>query len=135
MANIKGSPKTGGRRKGTPNKVTASTKQWIADFLGDNRERFALMMECLQPIEFVKVYLSLLQYEIPKRQAIGLQDMTPRELAKQFNWSTLTEEQREALESLPDIRECEEGFGNISINIAESKPNLDDVVAALRAVD
>lgn len=112
--------KTGGRKKGTPNKITANTKQWIAGLLSDNRGKFAEMLEYLQPLDFVKVYLSLLSYEIPKRQAIGLQDLTPRELARQFDWSVLTEKQKEALESLPEVANQDKAIPDISINIVEA---------------
>jgi len=38
MARIKGSPKTGGRQKGTQNKTTTVTKQVIASLLSDYNE-------------------------------------------------------------------------------------------------
>jgi hypothetical protein len=103
MARQKGTAKTGGRKRGTPNKITATTKQWIESVLEGNRAAFVARLGQLTPIEFVKVYLSLLNYELPKRQAVGLQDLTPRELAKQMNLSTLSEEQRAAIMSLPDV--------------------------------
>ena len=123
MARQKGTAKTGGRKRGTPNKITATTKQWIESVLEGNRAAFVACLGQLTPIEFVKVYLSLLNYELPKRQAVGLQDLTPRELAKQMNLSTLSDEQRAAIMSLPDVATAGDdakAFPPIVINIREA---------------
>ena len=34
-----GRGRLGGRQKGTPNKVTATLREWVADLLDRNRER------------------------------------------------------------------------------------------------
>ncbi len=126
MARQKGTTKTGGRQRGTPNKLTATTRQWVAGLLENNRAAFAECLKMLQPTEFAKVYLTLLSYEIPKRQSIGVQDLTPREIVKQLDLSTLNDEQRAALLSLPDVATGNDEANTmppIVITINEAKPN------------
>ena len=40
MARPKGTPKTGGRAKGTPNKTTKEVKEWLNVLLDGGRGRF-----------------------------------------------------------------------------------------------
>ncbi|MBR5717062.1 MAG: hypothetical protein IKX59_10785 [Bacteroidales bacterium] len=70
MARKKGTPKTGGRRKGTPNRVTSEMRAWIEGLLYGSREQFERDLQDIEPRERVKVVLSLLQYVLPKRAAI-----------------------------------------------------------------
>lgn len=65
--------KTGGRQKGTPNKVTADLRQWINDILTDGREQFVSNMEKLPPEEYVRAFSSLLNYVLPKQQAMSVE--------------------------------------------------------------
>ena len=65
-----GRGRLGGRAKGTPNKVTTDLKTWIASILDDGRGRFVEDLGALQPIERVKIYVTLLNYVIPKQQAV-----------------------------------------------------------------
>ena len=65
-----GRGRLGGRAKGTPNKVTTDLKTWIASILDDGRGRFVEDLGALQPIERVKIYVTLLNYIIPKQQAV-----------------------------------------------------------------
>ena len=71
MSRTKGTPKTGGRQAGTPNKVSGSLKEFIADLLNDNREQMQEDLKALRPKERVAAYLSMMQYVIPKQQAVS----------------------------------------------------------------
>ena len=66
-----GRGRLGGREKGTPNKITADMKTWIAEILNDGRGRFMECLNDLESSEYIRVYTSLLNYVIPKQQAIS----------------------------------------------------------------
>jgi hypothetical protein len=67
----KGTPKTGGRTKGTPNKVTESVKGWISKVIDSNRDKFERDLNSLEPSERVRIISGLLQYVTPKMQSIN----------------------------------------------------------------
>lgn len=64
----KGSPKTGGRQKGSVNVVTRPLKELISSYSQDSFNRFIVEMDRLEGSEYVKAYLSLLEYSLPKLQ-------------------------------------------------------------------
>ena len=68
----KGIAKTGGRQKGTPNKVTTPTKEWLGSLLENKREQFEEYLDNLEPNEFIKVYSNLLSYHIPKMNSVNI---------------------------------------------------------------
>lgn len=61
-----GKGRLGGRAKGTPNKTTASLKEWIEGLIQDNRQQFVADLKQLTPIERLKVLERLMQYVIAK---------------------------------------------------------------------
>ena len=65
----KGTPKTGGRQKGTPNKTTQTTKEFIQALLEDNQEQLQEDLKRLAPKDRVNALLGLLPYIVPKQQA------------------------------------------------------------------
>lgn len=69
MARPKGTPKTGGRVKGTPNKVTYSLKEWINSLIRRNQKQIELDLEEIEPKERLQILLKLLEYIIPKAKA------------------------------------------------------------------
>ena len=68
MRNIK----TGGRQKGTPNKVTSDLRQRINTFLSDNWESLQKDFEQLEPKDRLNFYEKLLQFGLPKLQSTQL---------------------------------------------------------------
>ena len=72
MSRQKGSPKTGGRKRGTPNRVTTDLKTWVASILDDGRDRFLDSLDQLDSTEYVRVFTSLLNYVLPKQQSVGI---------------------------------------------------------------
>ena len=62
--------KTGGRQHGTPNKLTRELREIINDFLQDNIENVKKDFKSLEPKDRVKIYIELLNYGLPKLQAI-----------------------------------------------------------------
>lgn len=92
MGRPKGCIKTGGRKKGTPNKVQADLKRWLNDFLTDERERIQNDWLKLAPPQRVELYSRLLSYVVPKQQAVSVEAMAEAEL-KQI---------KELMDNLPD---------------------------------
>ena len=84
MARPKGTPKTGGRQKGTPNKVTASVKGWISCLIDKNRKQFEKDLKAVEPLERLQMLEKLMPYVVPKQQAIkaavSFENMTDEEL-------------------------------------------------------
>lgn len=68
-----GRGRLGGREKGTPNKVTTHIKEWVSLILDENREKFNQALAKLDEPEYVKAYITLLAYAIPKQQAVNIQ--------------------------------------------------------------
>ena len=69
----KGTPKTGGRKKGTPNKVTTDVKTWLAGLIDNNRKQVEDDLSQLEPKERIMIFERLLQYVVPKQQAVSAQ--------------------------------------------------------------
>ena len=72
MGRAKGTPKTGGRVKGTPNKATKEVREWIYELLSSERTHFEKCLKKLEPEDFVKAYMSLMVYVAPKMQAVSV---------------------------------------------------------------
>ena len=62
--------KTGGRKPGTPNKVTVSMRVWIVGLINDNREKLEKDLDKLPPKDRWAIVERLLQYAIPKKQSV-----------------------------------------------------------------
>lgn len=61
-----------GRPKGTPNKVTSDLKQWVNEILTEGRGKFMENLGKLPPDEYVKAFTALLNYVLPKQQAMSV---------------------------------------------------------------
>ena len=88
----KGTEKTGGRKAGTPNKVSGTVKEWIASIIDGNRKQFEDDLEKLEPGERGRIISNLLQYVTPKMQSSSPAEMLEAEYRKL----------EELLESAPD---------------------------------
>lgn len=87
-----GRGRMGGRQKGTPNKVTTDIKSWLTEIVDKNRKQFEEDLESIMPDERVKVISGLLNYIIPKQQALSVEAQIETEYTKL----------RELLETAPD---------------------------------
>ena len=76
MAFEKGNKLGVGRPQGSPNKTTTKTKEFIYHICAELETTIIEDIEVLQPIERVKIWLSLQEYLIPKltRQQIESAD-------------------------------------------------------------
>ncbi|WP_203583415.1 hypothetical protein [Paludibacter sp. 221] len=59
--------KTGGRKKGTPNKTTAEMRSWLNKFVGDNLKEFEKNFKTLEVNEKINIITKLLPYVLPKQ--------------------------------------------------------------------
>lgn len=65
-----GTPKTGGRKKGTPNKVTGTTRAWLDGLIGKNRAQMERDLKALEPKERLYILEKFMQYTTPKMQSV-----------------------------------------------------------------
>jgi hypothetical protein len=86
MSRTKGTKKTGGRTKGTPNKVTIDLRTWINELLDSNRQQIVKDLSKLEPQQRVMIFEKLLSYSLPKLQSveakIDLHSLTDEQLDK-----------------------------------------------------
>ncbi|MDR2064923.1 MAG: hypothetical protein LBP85_04355 [Prevotellaceae bacterium] len=70
MTRKKGTQKTGGRAKGTPNKITIDLRTWIAALIDNNRQQLEKDLLWIEPKERWQVVEKLMQYTLPKMQSV-----------------------------------------------------------------
>ena len=93
MARIKGSKKTGGRAKGTPNKVTTNARESIALFVDGNVDRLITWLDEIalsDPKKAFDAFMSVVEYHVPKLQRT---ELTGKD-GKEFNLANLIAEAR-----------------------------------------
>ena len=73
----KGTIKTGGRQKGSPNKVTSAVKECISKMLTDytNSKTFLKDFAELEPKERLMIAEKLMNYVVPKMQSVAVEDV------------------------------------------------------------
>ena len=75
-----------GRPKGTNNKLTKQLRETINDFLETNFESVIQDFEKLTPKERLKFYCELLQYGLPKLQAVQMETEFEKLSDEQLNY-------------------------------------------------
>ena len=81
MSRPKGTPKTGGRKQGTPNKASTDIRTWVAKILDANREEFVLRLARLEDRDYIKTITGLLAYVVPKMSPYSIEDEKKKEQA------------------------------------------------------
>jgi hypothetical protein len=81
MAHVKGTPKTGGRKKGTPNKTTTDLKTWINELLNNNRKQVETDLKTLEPKDRLIFLEKFMQYAVPKQQSVSVEAQIQAEYA------------------------------------------------------
>lgn len=76
-----GIPKTGGRQKGSPNRITGQLKQAITSFLEDHWPQFEADFQGLEPEKRLTIYEKLIRYVVPPATD-ELTRLTPDELER-----------------------------------------------------
>lgn len=83
MSRKVGTPKTGGRKAGTPNKITGGLKEFVTDILNDNREQIIKDLGKVKPTERLYFLEKMMQYVVPKQQAVSA-DVSTNNLSKEL---------------------------------------------------
>lgn len=82
----KGHTRIGGRKKGTPNAVTANVQKGIAEIVNGNLDKLREDLEKMTPKERVDAIAKLLPYVVPRKVEADITEttMTPEEAAAAF---------------------------------------------------
>lgn len=62
--------KTGGRTEGTPNKVTATMREFFTKIIEDNQQKALDELGKLTGKDYIEAYLKLAEYAVPKLSRI-----------------------------------------------------------------
>lgn len=60
-----------GRPKGTPNKITQDIRSWLTTVIDKNRKQMLKDLKTLEPKDRLQILEKLMQYVIPKQQAVS----------------------------------------------------------------
>lgn len=76
MAKEKGSPKTGGRQKGSQNKITKAVKECLSGLISSytNSQTFMDDFASLEPKERLMIAEKFMNYVAPKMQSVAVED-------------------------------------------------------------
>ena len=89
----KGQPKTGGRSKGTPNKIQYGLRDKIREFAESNFDKVIEAWEAIEdPKDKLKAYTDLCTYALPKLQAVQLDANIKKESDVEEDLKALSEE-------------------------------------------
>ena len=67
MSRVKGQPKTGGREKGTPNRVTRDVRRWLFELMQNNLEALEADLEGMDAEKRWAIFEKILPYLLTKR--------------------------------------------------------------------
>ena len=67
--------KTGGREKGTPNKITKELRDTIKEVLESEFKILPKLLESLEPEKRLSLIIKLLPYAVPRLETILYEDM------------------------------------------------------------
>jgi hypothetical protein len=87
-----------GRPKGTYTKVSVKQREFLRDFLQENKEKFLEKLEELTPVEYIRTYMALMQYVVSKPTTVEL-----KEVPKLEEFIAMTPEERQV--AMEEIRE------------------------------
>ena len=93
-----GNPK--GRPKGSKNKSTTEIKEWLGLFLADHRDELNEVWKELEPSDKYRYFVALMNFNVPKQQALKADVTTERE---QIVITNMTNEGIAALEKIKGV--------------------------------
>lgn len=65
--------KGGGRVKGSQNKATGALREFINDFVNDNKDKVQADFDSLEPKERIDAIIKLMEFAVPKLQRTQLE--------------------------------------------------------------
>lgn len=66
--------KTGGRKRGTPNRLTAELKQIVKNIVSMELDNMQELLEQLPPDKRIDLTIKLMQYVLPKNTSLNFAD-------------------------------------------------------------
>jgi hypothetical protein len=96
MANKKGSPKTGGRAAGTPNKATADLRAWIKSLIEANQQQINTDLMLVEPYQRLVILDRLLSYVVPKMASLDASVQASMNVEQEYD------RLKQLLQSAPD---------------------------------
>lgn len=63
--------KTGGRKAGTPNKTTATLKEFVTLIIDENRSQIKKDLKVLEPKERLQILVKMMTFVMPKQVSFG----------------------------------------------------------------
>ena len=100
MSRTKGVPKTGGRTKGTPNKVTKDVRQLLSDIVESNISNIENDLKKLSSKERLQIITGLLPYVVPKKTELALEDDFKNKIVINFADAPLTQKDIEEIKRI-----------------------------------
>jgi hypothetical protein len=100
--------KFGGRRRGTPNRVTSDVRQALRDLANANAPRVQEWLDSVadtDPAEALRLWLALLRYVTPTLQAAAIADLTPAKSTRARLASMTDAELMEVIVKAPEAAE------------------------------
>ena len=70
--------KSGGRKKGTPNKATTITREILNDIAEGLRPNIARDLEALEPKDRLQIWLKLIEFVVPKLSSVDMNLTAPQ---------------------------------------------------------
>ena len=71
MGRKSGTAKTGGRKKGSQNKVSSTVREWIEGLIDDNRDQIREDLRNMNAADRVKIFEKFISYVCPKKQELS----------------------------------------------------------------
>jgi hypothetical protein len=87
-----------GKAKGTTNKISAKTREYLRDYLLENQDKFEKEMNRMKGRSYALTYIALMQYILPKPSPAEL-----KEVPKLEEFIAMTPEERQV--AMEEIRE------------------------------
>jgi len=88
----------GGRQKGTKNKVSSDLREWLSSVIDENRSQIQDDLKNILPEDRLKILSGLMNYVIPKKQALTIEEEVEKETQVLTRW--LSEAPDEAIEAI-----------------------------------
>lgn len=105
MTRPKGTPKTGGRQKGTPNKATIDLKKWVTLILEGGKEEFVRRLGNLDDASYIRTYTGLLGYILPKMAATTPEEVLRKEMFEELLLSMPEEMVNRVAERVTELKQ------------------------------
>ena len=101
MVFVKGQQKTGGRKKGTPNKRTTKERNLIRQIVDKELKAFPRLLSVVEPKDRMLIVTRLMPFVYARKQEISIEDETTALLS---NLQNLSDEELARLKEI--ITEC-----------------------------